>query len=82
MKSEIRDTGWNVGHVHAQRARRGQSAKPQRVGVTRGQMVNVLEIVCKHDISKMINVRDVILTMWIVFGRGQRSFGVTSSQKV
>ncbi|KAJ8030361.1 hypothetical protein HOLleu_26758 [Holothuria leucospilota] len=34
-------------------------------GVTRGQIVNILEIACKHGISRRINVRDLILTMFI-----------------
>ena len=34
-------------------------------GVTSGQIVNMLEIACKHDISRRINVRDLILTILI-----------------
>ena len=59
-------------------------------GVTRGQMVNTLEIACKHYISRSVTSRNLILNMCmahigkmipIVFGGGQRSFGVTRGQK-
>ena len=53
--------------------------------------MKILKNACKHDISRWVNVRDLILTMWIahteymipiVFGGGQRSFGVIRGQKV
>ena len=59
-------------------------------GVTRGQMVNTLKIACKHSISRYVTSMNFILGMFmthirkmipIVFGRGQRSFGVTRGQK-
>ena len=45
---------------------------------------------CKHDISRTVSVNNLIFGMWvghvemipIVFGGGQRSFGVTRGQKV
>ncbi|KAJ8034265.1 hypothetical protein HOLleu_09460 [Holothuria leucospilota] len=40
---------------------------------------------CKHDISRRISVRDLILTMWMiptVFHAGQRSFEVTKGQNL
>ena len=60
-------------------------------GVTRGQMVNTLEIARKDSISSCVTSRNLILGMCmahngkmipIVFGAGQRSFGVTRGQKV
>ena len=54
-------------------------------------MVNILEIACKHSISSSVTSKNFILGMCmahmrkmipIIFGKGQRSFGVTRGQKV
>ena len=59
--------------------------------VTGGQMVKTLKIACKHGISRRVSVTILIFGVWvdhieqmipIVFGGGQRSFGVTRGQKV
>ena len=60
-------------------------------GVTRGQIVTTVEIACKHSISRYATLRNFIFGMLmvniekmvpIVFGGGQRSFGVTTGQNV
>ena len=54
-------------------------------------MVKTLQIACKHDMSRRVSVNNLIFGVWvdhieqmipIVFGGGQRSFGVMRGHKV